>query len=216
MTKAVDKAYQTVRERIVQGVYPAAARITEQEVAAAAGVSRTPVREALRKLHAEGLLQFIPHHGAIVTEWTSVDSDDVFELRALLEAYGAARAARRMSDAGIAELRQLAEDQYHEAVSKAPDYLARIGHLNSRFHRRIHEFADSSRLVVSLTSLIEAPLMMRTFERYEEEELVRSAAHHLEIVRALEARDGDWSAAVMRSHILGARGVSRHVMELAV
>ncbi len=70
MAKAVDKAYQTVRERIVRGVYPAACRITEQEVAAVAGVSRTPVREALRKLHAEGLLEFIPHQGAIVAEWT--------------------------------------------------------------------------------------------------------------------------------------------------
>ena len=71
MAKAVDKAYQTVRERIVRGVYPASSRITEQEVAAVAGVSRTPVREALRKLHAEGLLEFIPHQGAVVTEWTA-------------------------------------------------------------------------------------------------------------------------------------------------
>jgi DNA-binding GntR family transcriptional regulator len=209
MAKAVDKAYQTVRERIVRGVYPAASRITEQEVAVAAGVSRTPVREALRKLHAEGLLEFIPHQGAIVTEWTKEDRDDVFELRALLESYGAARAARRMSDVGIAELRQLAEDQYHETLSKASGYLTRIGELNSQFHRRIHEFAGSSRLVTALASLIEAPLMMRTFESYEEEDLVRSAAHHLEIVRALESRDGDWSAALMRSHILSARGVSR-------
>src|SRR6185503_18937843 len=78
MAKAVDKAYQTVRERIVRGVYPAACRITEQEVAAVAGVSRTPVREALRKLHAEGLLEFIPHQGAIVAEWTAEERDDVF------------------------------------------------------------------------------------------------------------------------------------------
>jgi DNA-binding GntR family transcriptional regulator len=209
MAKAVDKAYQTVRERIVRGVYPASSRITEQEVAAAAGVSRTPVREALRKLHAEGLLEFIPHQGAVVTEWTSEDRDDVFELRALLESYGAARAARRMSEAGIAELRQLAEDQYHETIAKAPGYLLRIGDLNSQFHRRIHEFAGSGRLVSALASLIEAPLMMKTFESYQNEDLVRSAAHHLEIVRALEARDGDWSAALMRSHILGARGALR-------
>jgi DNA-binding GntR family transcriptional regulator len=209
MAKAVDKAYQTVRERIIRGVYPAASRITEQEVAAAAGVSRTPVREALRRLHAEGLLEFIPHQGAIVTEWTREDRDDIFELRALLESYGAARAARRMSDAGIAELRQIAEDQYHETVAKSPGYLYRIGELNSQFHRRIHELAGSSRLVTALASLIEAPLMTRTFESYKDEDLVRSASEHLEIVRALEARDGDWSAALMRSHILGARGVLR-------
>ncbi|HEY8537544.1 MAG TPA: GntR family transcriptional regulator [Steroidobacteraceae bacterium] len=209
MAKAVDKAYQTVRERIIRGVYPAASRITEQEVAAAAGVSRTPVREALRRLHAEGLLEFIPHQGAIVTEWTREDRDDLFELRALLESYGAARAARRMSEAGIAELRQIAEDQYHETVAKSPGYLNRIGELNSQFHRRIHELAGSSRLVTALASLIEAPLMMRTFENYKDEDLVRSASEHLEIVRALESRDGDWSAALMRAHILGARGILR-------
>jgi len=209
MARAVDKAYQTVRERIVRGVYPASSRITEQEVAAAAGVSRTPVREALRKLHAEGLLEFIPHQGAIVTEWTSEDAEDVFELRALLESYGCARAARRMTPAGIGELRQIAEDQYHETLSKTEGYLERIGDLNSQFHRRIHDFAGSTRLGSALSSLIEAPLMMKTFRSYEDEDLIRSASHHLEIVRALEARDPDWSAALMRSHILGARGALR-------
>jgi DNA-binding GntR family transcriptional regulator len=209
MARAVEKAYQTVRERIVRGVYPASSRITEQEVASAAGVSRTPVREALRKLHAEGLLEFIPHQGAIVTEWTTEDQEDVFELRALLESYGAARAARRMTPTGISELRQIAEDQYHETLSKTEGYLERIGNLNSQFHRRIHEFAGSTRLGSALSSLIEAPLMMKTFRSYEDEDLIRSASHHLEIVRALEARDPDWSAALMRSHILGARGALR-------
>jgi DNA-binding GntR family transcriptional regulator len=209
MAKAVDKAYQTVRERIVRGVYPASSRITEQEVAAAAGVSRTPVREALRKLHAEGLLEFIPHQGAIVTEWTSEERDDVFELRAMLESYGASRAARRITAEGIAELRQLAEDQYHETLSKTEGYLVRIGDLNSQFHRRIHEFAGSLRLGSALASLIEAPLMMKTFLTYQDEDLIRSASHHLEIVRALEARDPEWSASLMRSHILGARGALR-------
>jgi DNA-binding GntR family transcriptional regulator len=206
MAKAVDKAYHTVRERIVRGVYPASSRITEQEVAAVAGVSRTPVREALRRLHAEGLLEFVPHQGAIVTEWSHEDTDDVFELRAMLESYGAARAARRVTAEGIAELRQLADDQYHEALSKAEGYLERVGQLNSRFHLRIHEFAGSARLVTVLGSLIEAPLMMKTFRAYQDEDLIRSASHHLEIVRALEARDGDWCSALMRSHILGARG----------
>jgi DNA-binding GntR family transcriptional regulator len=209
MAGAVDKAYHTVRERIVRGLYPAATRITEQEVAEAAGVSRTPVREALRKLHAEGLLEFIPHQGAIVTEWTSEDRDEIFELRALLESYGAARAARRVTEAGINELRMLAEDQYHETLSKTEGYLERIGNLNSQFHRRINEFAASPRLTNALSSLIEAPLMMKTFQTYQDEDLIRSASHHLEIVRALEARDGEWSAALMRSHILGARGALR-------
>jgi DNA-binding GntR family transcriptional regulator len=206
LARAVDKAYQTVRERIVRGVYPPASRITEQEIAAAAGVSRTPVREALRRLEAEGLVEFVPNQGAIVTDWNDADRDDVFELRALLEAYGAARAAHRITPEGIAELAALAREQYEESVRRAEGYLERIGDLNARFHRHLHAFAGSARLTTALASLIEAPLMMRTFEKYETEDLIRSASHHLEIVRALEARDGEWAASVMRSHILSARG----------
>ena len=206
MARAVDKAYQAVRERILRGVYPAASRITEQEIAAAAGVSRTPVREALRRLEAEGLVEFVPNQGAIVTDWTEADRDDVFELRALLEAYGASRAAQRITPEGVAELKDLARQQYEESLGRGDGYLDRIGELNTRFHRRLHAFAGSARLTAALAALIEAPLMMRTFEKYEGEDLVRSASHHLEIVRALEAHDGEWAASVMRSHILSARG----------
>ena len=209
MAKAVDKAYQTVRDRIVRGVYPASSRITEQEVAAVAGVSRTPVREALRKLHAEGLLEFVPHQGAIVTEWTSEDRDDVFELRAMLESYGAARAARRMTAEGIAELRQLAEDQYHETLEQDRRLSGTCGRSQqplSPTHPRIRrQLAARERAVLTDRSAADDEDVCA----YQDEDLIRSASHHLEIVRALEARDGDWSAALMRSHILGARGALR-------
>jgi len=118
MAKAVDKAYQTVRERIVRGRLPRIARITEQEVAAAAGVSRTPVREhaqIARRRSAE----FIPHQGAIGHGVDERDRDDVFELRALLEGYGAARPRVAMTPDAIVSWRQLAEDQYHETLSQA-------------------------------------------------------------------------------------------------
>jgi DNA-binding GntR family transcriptional regulator len=194
---------------ILSGVYPAASRITELEVAAAAGVSRTPVREALRRLHAEGLVDFVPHQGAVVIDWTLEDRDDVFEMRALLESYGAARAARRVTDADITELHQYAEDQHYEAMTRGDGYLPRVSDLNGVFHRRIQELAGSTRLVMALSALIEAPAILRTFAAYQEQDLIRSASHHLEIVRALEARDPDWAASLMRSHVLGARGALR-------
>jgi len=204
--RAVDKAYQAVKEGILAGRYPAAARITEQEVAAAAGVSRTPVREALRRLHAEGLVEFTPNQGAVVTAWTDADSDDVFVLRALLEAYSARRAALRITDEQVLELRALALEQARESSERKPGYLDRIGDLNSRFHHRIQDAAASPRLARALTALIEAPMMMKTFVKYTPEDLSRSAEHHLELVRALEAHDADWAAAVMSSHIHAARG----------
>lgn len=204
-TKAVEKAYLMVRDRIVRGVYSPGLRVTEQEIANATGVSRTPVREALRRLQADGFVNVVPNAGAVVTQWTDNNMRDVFELRALLESYGARRAAERITPAGVLELKKLAERQYEESVRQAPGYIERIGEVNSRFHRSLQEFSGNARLVAMLPALIEAPLVLRTFSRYEHSDLVRSASHHLEIVSALEARNGDWAASVMRSHILAAQ-----------
>jgi DNA-binding GntR family transcriptional regulator len=204
--RAVDKAYRTVKEGIIEGRYPGGGRITEQEVAAAAGVSRTPVREALRRLQSEGLVDFTPNFGAVVTAWTEADSDEVFELRAMLEAYGARRAAAHATDEQLAGLRRLAEAQVRESLEREPGYLERISELNNRVHHAIQEAASSPRLSRALSSLIEAPLVMKTFHIYTHEDLVRSAQHHLELCSALESRDAEWAASVMRSHVHAARG----------
>ena len=204
--RAVDRAYEAVRSGIIAGRYLAGARLTEQEIATTVGVSRTPVREALRRLDAEGLVEFTPNLGAVVTTWTEVDSDEIFDLRAMLESYGVRRATIRASDAQIAELRRLAELQQRESVERKTGYLERIGDLNSRFHRGMQEAAASPRLARALAGLIEASLMMSTFQKYTPEDLQRSAHHHLEIVRALEARDAEWAASVMFSHVHAARG----------
>ena len=209
MARAAEKAYRTVRERILRGEYPAALRITEQEIADATGVSRTPVREALRRLQAEGFVTVIANQGAIVTEWSATDTDDVFELRALLEPYGAARAALRITTEGIEELRALAQAQYAECERRDDGFIERIGNLNSQFHRLIQSFSGNHRLATLMPVLIEAPLVMRTFATYEPAELLRSASHHIEIVSALEARDPEWAAAVMRSHIQAGHNSSR-------
>lgn len=209
--RAVDKAYAVVRDGVVAGRFPPGNRITEQEVALAAGVSRTPAREALRRLHQEGVVVFTPNQGAVVTEWSREDIDEIFELRALLESYGAARAARLATEEQIAELQALAEQQCVESHERRPGYLDRIGEINSRFHHRLHETAASPRLTRALTVLLEAPLVVKTFRKYTPEHLERSAAHHVEIVRAIAARDQDWAASVMRSHILAAmRSMNHH------
>jgi DNA-binding GntR family transcriptional regulator len=207
--RAVDKAYQNVREGILIGRYAGAARITEQEVAQAAGVSRTPVREALRRLHAEGLVEFAPNQGAVVTTWTDADTDEIFDLRALLESYGAKHAAQRATPDQIAELRMLAERQMQLSQQQGERNLELIGDVNGQFHRKLLEASGSPRLGKALSSLLEAPLIMKTMSQYTAEDLARSAVQHLEIVQAIEARDGQWAASVMRSHILAARGALR-------
>jgi DNA-binding GntR family transcriptional regulator len=167
------------------------------------------VREALRRLHAEGIVNFRPNQGAMVTAWSAEETEEIFELRALLESYGARRAAHRATAAQVATLRELAERQQQESIARTAGYLERICEINSRFHRELQEAAVSPRLTQALAAILEAPLVLKTFENYTPEELARSAAHHLEIVRAIESRDGEWAAAVMRSHVLAARRALR-------
>lgn len=203
--RAAERAYATVRDRILCGTYAAGSRITETGVAQAAGVSRTPVREALRRLHAEGLVEFEPNHGAVVAAFEREDAEEIFELRALLEPISARRAAERATPALVAELRALSERQVKESTRRAPGYIARIGELNDGFHRAIQRAADSPRLAKMLAGLIDAPLILRTFAQYAPGELQRSADQHLELVQAIEARDGAWARSVMHAHILAAR-----------
>lgn len=205
--KAVEKAYEAVRDGIISGRYRPGTRITEQEVAALAGVSRTPVREALRQLNAEGLLEFVPNQGAVVTSWSERELNEIFDLRAVLESYAAAQAARNADAAMVARLRSLAEQQLVAARQRKPGYPARISELNDQFHREIAEAGGNRLLRNILTTLTQSALVTLTFRNYDTESIVRSAQHHLELVAAIEAGDPDWAASVMRSHILAARRV---------
>ncbi len=207
--KAAERAYNVLRTAIIEGRHPPGSRITETEVAEAAGVSRTPVREALRRLEAEGLLRFVPNQGAFVSSWSEADAEDIFELRAMLEGYGALLAARKASAEQVRALRELARRQHEEACRGAPGCLERIADLNSRFHQLLLEAAGSERLQASLNTLTSAPLVLETFRDYGAEDLKRSARHHLEMVEAIEARDSSWAQSVMRSHVMAARRAFR-------
>jgi DNA-binding GntR family transcriptional regulator len=203
--RAAARAYASVRDGIVRGAYDAGARLTEQDLAQTVGVSRTPVREALRRLHAEGLVEFEPNHGAVVAAFDLEDAEEIFELRALLEPISARRAAERATLAIIAQLRALAQQQVLESTRRRAGYLMRISDLNDRFHRLIQAAAASPRLAKTLAGLIEAPLILRTFAQYSSAELRRSADQHLELVQAFEARDPMWAHSVMHAHILAGR-----------
>jgi DNA-binding GntR family transcriptional regulator len=207
--KAVEKAYSTIRNGIIEGRFAPDSRITEQEIAAESGVSRTPVREALRRLQAEGLLQFVPNQGAVVASWSARDIEEIFELRAMLESYVAALAAEHATAEQIERLAELAERQFVASARQGPTTLGTISSLNNQFHQILQEAAGSQRLDAILSNLIEVPLVSKTFDSYSPEQLIRSARHHQEIVIALQERDGASAAAVMRTHVLAARQAFR-------
>jgi DNA-binding GntR family transcriptional regulator len=106
--RASDVAYSSIRQGLAAGRWVPGSHLRESELAAELGISRTPVREALRKLASEQLVSFEPHLGVRVPGWSNRDIEEIFALRVELESYAAGQAARHATPAQVAELRELA------------------------------------------------------------------------------------------------------------
>ena len=206
MPKAALRAYSQVRAEILDGTYPPGAHLEEERIAGAVGVSRTPVREALRKLAAEGFVEFVPHQGAFVPAWTLADYHEISDLRAVLESFGARLAARNISNDALGELRRLA-DEMDAAVADEdlPNRTEIITALNNDFHSTVLRSSGARRLVQLTRATVALPMVLRTFSHYSPQKMLRSMAHHREILEALQAGDEAWAEAIMRTHILSSR-----------
>lgn len=205
MARAADRAYESLRDGILGGAYLPGTRLGEADLADVTGTSRTPVREALRRLEVEGLVEVLPHRGARVSEWSREDLEEIYELRTMLEAFAAHRAATRISAAQLQYASELCDRM--ELLVRNDQDLERMAEINDEFHGTIREAAQSTRLVTMLNAVVQLPLVLGTFQRYSQADLRRSAAHHRELVDALRAGDETWASAVMRSHVAAAKSV---------
>lgn len=204
MVKAVDIAYETIRDGIRKGKYPPGSHLTAQALAEESGFSRTPVREAMRRLHAEALIQFIPNRGAFVATWSKREIEQIYDLRILLESFAAREAAVHISDQQLLELRKVADKMQDITQSDFPD-IDQVTSLNDDFHKLVLDSSGNERLRNLLGSIVEVPLVLNTFRSYSLEQVRRSAAQHIELTNALEAKDPVWAGAIMTAHILSAR-----------
>jgi len=205
METVAARIYGLVKEQIIEGRYPPGARITEQNLAAEFSTSRTPVREAMRQLVADGFARFKPNSGTVVREWTSEEMRQVFDLRVLIEPEIAGHAAARITDAEIGELTRIQDEIESCGADTSLPNTSRIGRLNREFHRILAEASHNERLISMLASAIEMPIVQQTFRRYTPQRLARSFSHHRELIDALAARDSAWARSVMSSHIHSAK-----------
>ena len=206
MTRSLTSAgrtLDTLREDILRGTLPAGARLGEVELAERLGVSRTPVREALSRLAAEGLVELSPNRGARVASWSVDELEGVFALRSLLEPQLTALAVPHATAADLDDLDDLAARMV-DLGDRDPDGLVP---LNRAFHGRLVELAAAPALATALAGAVHSPLVARNFHAYDAASLQRSLAHHTEIVAALRAGDPEWARAVMTAHIHNARAV---------
>jgi DNA-binding GntR family transcriptional regulator len=207
MATAWEQTYLTLRRRLADGTYPPGLHLREEDLAAQLGVSRTPVREALRRLDAEGWLRVVPNQGAFTQYWSPRDIEEVFDLRALLEAHAAERAAAAPDRRGLAEMEAACEAA--EAALPGGDLAAleTISDANVRFHRALWEMSGQARCRAILGNLAVLPMALRNFRNFDAAGLRRSLDQHREMIAAIAAGDAAWAGAVMRAHVQAGRAV---------
>lgn len=200
MSRASNHAYAEIRSLILSGDAPPGTQLKEEQLADICGVSRTPVRDALRRLETELYVVRSESQRAFVADWSHEDVDEMFALRGMLEAHAAARAATRFDRTGLDAL--IAANAMIEAavLRERPDIGAFLDS-NRSFHRIIVETAASPRLTATLATLVEQPVVRRTAMHYGREQLAQSAREHRELIQAFEAGDASWAQAVMTAHI---------------
>ncbi|WP_245904478.1 GntR family transcriptional regulator [Billgrantia lactosivorans] len=206
---ATAEVHNVIKERILDGHYRAHEYVREASIARELGVSRTPVREALRELVSEGWLEAIPHHGARVVAWTEKDAREVFELRLVLEPMAVGLASERMDLARLAQLEALADrmEALVERIEREPEVRNEIAFLNHDFHRELIAASDNQRLAAVLDSVVRTSVIRRNFGNYDLANLRRSMRHHREILEAISAGSAEWAESVMRAHLLAARAL---------
>lgn len=202
-------AYRLIRRAIAEGEFEPGSRLVEQRIGEMFDLSRTPVREALRALAADGLVTIERNRGAIVATMSDTDIRDQYELRARLESLAAERAATRMGGDGIAALdAAIAEfDEGIELMSGAsPDAgLRRITAANSAFHQAIVVGAQHRRLSALLEHAVDIPLVYQVFRHQTRQERERSNLFHRMVREAIADGESQRAGALMAEHILQGR-----------
>ncbi|MCL3883159.1 GntR family transcriptional regulator [Marivita sp. GX14005] len=193
--------YLRLMDELREGVLNPGDRLRETELAERLGVSRTPVREAIRQMEADGIVTHVPRQGASIRTLDYAEVMDLYEMRAVLEGTAARLAARAASDIEIAEL----IDMNHALAEKGsrPDAFA----LNRQFHAALLDAAKNRFLTRSITALQKALMILGPTTLTEPDRAERAVEEHRAVLSAIEARDGAAAEAAMRAHIEGAQRV---------
>ena len=198
---------QRLRALILTGEYGPDERLIEEQLAERLGVSRTPVRQALTMLEAEGLVEITPNRGATVCSFSIEDVWDIYDLRAVLEGHAARRAAGRIERRELKRLQELAVEMEglpgrfddHEEEIRA------LVALNQEFHGTIVQASRNRRLEHLINRTVEIPLMFKAFFWYTPHERTISNHFHRQILKSLERGDADRAEIIMREHVYEGR-----------
>ena len=188
-----------LRARIFEGVLPAGAFIDEAALCAEWAISRTPLREALKVLAAEGLVRHEPRRGSFVSEVTEQDLGEIFPVIAMLEGRCAFEATRKASVADVQALERLHDNlQAHAAARRITDYYA----VNYSIHEAIITLADNRWLAQVIADLRKILKLARLQQLHAPGRLEQSLAEHMAVFAAIRVGDADAAEAAMRNHLM--------------
>ncbi|MFN3736740.1 GntR family transcriptional regulator [Hydrogenophaga sp.] len=190
-----EEVAERLRQRIFQRELEPGSWIDELKIADELGISRTPLREALKVLAAEGLVTMRVRRGAYVTEVSEKDLIDVYHLLSLLEADAVAVVAQSGSDAALAELQAL-----HDELEGATQDRDRFFEINERFHLRLLELADNRWRQQMVSDLRKVMKLNRHHSLFKAGRIEESLAEHRAVMQAIRARQADAAAQRMRDH----------------
>ncbi|MET4059524.1 DNA-binding GntR family transcriptional regulator [Arthrobacter sp. UYP6] len=197
-----ESAYEQVHALIASGDVAPGSWLREKNLAERVGVSRTPIREALKRLAAEGVVEISRNKGARVVSFTPEDLAGLYQARAVFEPHATLLAVPRLTENDVDRLADLTAAM-EEAVASGTT--SGLGALNKDFHEVFIERCGNGHFASTLRTLMRPAVVAHTFRNYSPDALRRSMHHHAELVLAARTRDAEWAESIMRSHILAAR-----------
>ena len=203
-----DEVAGGLRARIFEGVLAPGSFLDEAALCAELAISRTPLREALKVLAAEGLVRHEPRRGSFVSQVTEQDLDEIFPVIALLEGRCALEATRNATDADIAALDNLHQTlQQHAAARRITDYYA----VNFSIHEAIILLANNRWLAQVIADLRKILKLARLQQLHAPGRLEQSLSEHLAVFAAIKGGDGEAADLAMRTHLLRQREALREL-----
>jgi DNA-binding GntR family transcriptional regulator len=193
-----EQAAARLRTMLVEGHIAPGAKLNERELAAALHISRTPLREAIKMLAAEGLVDLLPNRGAVAVRLTEADVEHSFELLATLEALAGELAAQRISDEARHELRA---KHYEMLACHARRDLSGYYRLNALIHAGINAAAANPVLALTYGRVNARVQSLRFRTNQNEAKWARAVHEHSQMLQALDARDGPALRVVLHAHL---------------
>lgn len=200
------RVFQKIRSDILEGKYKEHDELRENTIGKELGVSRTPVREALRQLELEGLVTIIPNKGAYVTGITPKDVKDIYMVRSMLEGLCARWATENITEEQLEELEEIILLSEFHTKKEGGSNTDQVAALDGKFHTVLYEASNSRILSHILTDLHKYVLVARKFSVVSEDRARKSIREHKQILRAIRDKDADLAEQLANEHIL-------HVMQ---